>query len=287
MTTVADRDNNGNFMLEAKQDSLWHHLPIMEPGIKQIRLRNLLRLLSEYGEGNKSELARKCGLVPSHVSQMTTQARPVGNIAARRIEKSLNLAAGWMDVEHGGGQPPEDEEARRINAIRRIYDAQRARPEQEFYDVVKSASEEALDEYVFLFGGAYGWGEDDVLQRELLSSVFGSVRLDIYAPQAKTGLVSVAVPTLNRGYVGKVMDTLIAKSLKAKDAVRDLRLFLLVTVHLDAQAQDAQHYKAFEFLVARGIYDAVHIRFEADGSLCQPPEDVQTRLPDVIKPLPI
>lgn len=70
----------------------------MDIQLATIRRENLRRLLNQYG--TQKELAKVSGLVPAHISQIMGSKRNVGDGAAKRIEQKLELAAGWMDLDH-------------------------------------------------------------------------------------------------------------------------------------------------------------------------------------------
>ncbi|MBT3046419.1 MAG: hypothetical protein AB2728_15295 [Candidatus Thiodiazotropha sp.] len=66
--------------------------------IRTIRKANLLAQIARFG--SQRAFAEEAGLVPAHVSQMVTERRNMGDEVARRIEKNLNLADGYMDLQH-------------------------------------------------------------------------------------------------------------------------------------------------------------------------------------------
>ncbi|MBA3774654.1 MAG: helix-turn-helix transcriptional regulator [Ramlibacter sp.] len=52
-------------------------------------------------DGKQAELARKAGISPSQLNQWLTGYRNIGEKAARSLEESLDLPAGWLDMEEG------------------------------------------------------------------------------------------------------------------------------------------------------------------------------------------
>ena len=68
------------------------------PNIKTIRKANLLEQIARFE--SQREFADMAGLAPAHVSQMVTGRRNMGDAVARRIEASLDLPEGYMDVQH-------------------------------------------------------------------------------------------------------------------------------------------------------------------------------------------
>lgn len=71
------------------------------------RLANLLLLIEREGanggkRGAQKRFAERVGIVAAHLSQMATQQRGVGNDVARRIEESLKLPRGTMDLPELG-----------------------------------------------------------------------------------------------------------------------------------------------------------------------------------------
>ncbi|HGJ5880763.1 MAG TPA: S24 family peptidase [Arsenophonus nasoniae] len=72
---------------------------------KDIRRANLHALIQDFtvsGKNKKSQLADKIGIPAAQLSQISgnNPIRNIGDKIARRIEKSLNLPIGWMDVIH-------------------------------------------------------------------------------------------------------------------------------------------------------------------------------------------
>ena len=68
------------------------------PHNKTIRKTNLLEQIARFE--SQREFADVAGLAPAHVSQMVTGKRNMGDAVARRIEASLDLPEGYMDVQH-------------------------------------------------------------------------------------------------------------------------------------------------------------------------------------------
>jgi len=77
----------------------------MKP-ISEIRLENLETLVKEAGTADM--LAECSGLSPVYISQIrgraidrkTGKPRNLGSAAARKLEKGMNKALGWMDKDH-------------------------------------------------------------------------------------------------------------------------------------------------------------------------------------------
>jgi len=65
--------------------------------IREIRRTNLARLAQGY-KSNR-QFALEMGLAPSHVSQLLSGARDMGEEVARRIEEALGLTPGAISVE--------------------------------------------------------------------------------------------------------------------------------------------------------------------------------------------
>lgn len=72
-------------------------MEIME--IKDIRLKNLKTVLERKGY-SQTELAMRCGLSPSLISQIMTRHRNMGSALARKLEAGLQLREGWFDSYH-------------------------------------------------------------------------------------------------------------------------------------------------------------------------------------------
>jgi plasmid maintenance system antidote protein VapI len=66
--------------------------------IRTIRKKNLLAQIAR--RGSQRAFAEKAGLAPAHVSQLATERRNMGDEVARRIERNLDLADGYMDLQH-------------------------------------------------------------------------------------------------------------------------------------------------------------------------------------------
>ena len=73
--------------------------------ISEIRRHNLIRLLLTAKERdglNRKEFAAKCDTDPAVISQITSTTQKInknmGSDLARRIERSMNLPRGWMDI---------------------------------------------------------------------------------------------------------------------------------------------------------------------------------------------
>lgn len=65
--------------------------------IHEIRRDNLIRLVSSYK--SQRQFAHSTGLVPSHLSQLVTGVRDMGEDVARRIEQALGLSVGSMSID--------------------------------------------------------------------------------------------------------------------------------------------------------------------------------------------
>lgn len=72
--------------------------------MKQIRKRNLLALVGTH-RGAIKEFAEKHGIDPSHISQIKTGHRQLGENAAREMEKKIGLPSLALDSiqVHGTG----------------------------------------------------------------------------------------------------------------------------------------------------------------------------------------
>ncbi|EBB2318876.1 helix-turn-helix domain-containing protein [Salmonella enterica] len=67
---------------------------------KNIRRTNLKHLLDVSGL-SQAAFAERCGLAASVISQLVNGHRNLGDAISRRIEKSLSVKKGWLDVPHG------------------------------------------------------------------------------------------------------------------------------------------------------------------------------------------
>lgn len=69
----------------------------------QVRRENLIRLVEEHSNGNRSEFARLVGVQSTYISQICSEnaTKKMGAEIARRIEMNLNLPEGWMSLPHG------------------------------------------------------------------------------------------------------------------------------------------------------------------------------------------
>ncbi|WP_324030031.1 helix-turn-helix domain-containing protein [Pantoea sp. JZ2] len=67
--------------------------------IKDIRLQNLKHLMNRENM-TQTELALRCELSPSVISQVITGRRNLGSNLSRKIEENLRLGHGWLDVQH-------------------------------------------------------------------------------------------------------------------------------------------------------------------------------------------
>lgn len=67
--------------------------------VKDVRLNNL-KLVMNRGRLTQAELAIKCDLAPSLISQIMTKRRNMGAALARKLEEKLDLDDGWFDFPH-------------------------------------------------------------------------------------------------------------------------------------------------------------------------------------------
>jgi transcriptional regulator with XRE-family HTH domain len=72
--------------------------------ISDIRLGNLRLLISKYG--GQRRLADAAEMNPSHLSQIVTGRRGLGETLARRIEETLGLPHLWLDQRDGVPRAP-------------------------------------------------------------------------------------------------------------------------------------------------------------------------------------
>ncbi|WP_317013025.1 helix-turn-helix domain-containing protein [Klebsiella grimontii] len=77
------------------------HLANKEAGmeIKDIRLKNLQTVIQRSGL-TQTDLALKCEISPSLISQIMTKRRNMGTALARKLEGRLSLSEGWFDIPH-------------------------------------------------------------------------------------------------------------------------------------------------------------------------------------------
>ena len=68
-----------------------------------VRKRNLLSLVRRYGR--QQALADAVSLSVQYINQMVSGHRTIGEKTARKIEKALSLAPGWMDVDSDVAAP--------------------------------------------------------------------------------------------------------------------------------------------------------------------------------------
>lgn len=79
--------------------------------IYKVRRANLRKLIEQWG--GPTSLATKLGHSNgSYLAQLAgpTPSREVSERVARSIEKSLNLEAGWLDMNHRAGPSRKDDE---------------------------------------------------------------------------------------------------------------------------------------------------------------------------------
>lgn len=72
--------------------------------ITDIRRANLLKLIDKYGGGQKKRFGEIAGMDPGHVSQICNGVRGMGDHVARKLEETLTLGKGWMDVARQEGE---------------------------------------------------------------------------------------------------------------------------------------------------------------------------------------
>jgi len=92
--------------------------------VREIRRENLIRLSRGYK--SQRRFAIDVGLVPSHMSQLLSGTRDMGEEVARRIEESLRLNPGTisLDPDHSPSTPPHtvallDDELKLLSDYRR------------------------------------------------------------------------------------------------------------------------------------------------------------------------
>jgi plasmid maintenance system antidote protein VapI len=83
--------------------------------IRTIRKSNLLAQIDRFD--SQRAFAEQAGLAPAHVSQMVTERRNMGDEVARRIEKNLDLAEGYMDLQHQPVDYPDHHYADNFNRV--------------------------------------------------------------------------------------------------------------------------------------------------------------------------
>ena len=68
---------------------------------RETRVKNL-RLLAEH-YGSMAELARKCGITPQHLNSIAgpNPIRQIAEESARRLEQTLKIPLGWLDIPRG------------------------------------------------------------------------------------------------------------------------------------------------------------------------------------------
>lgn len=98
--------------------------------INEIRRKNLRKLVTEY-EGMNS-LARRLGLGRgAYISQLLSDppVRRFGEKTARKWEKILGLADGWMDIPPGGSRviPPSETQKMIEEIVKKVLDEVAAR----------------------------------------------------------------------------------------------------------------------------------------------------------------
>ena len=65
--------------------------------IREIRRENLIRLVGSYK--SQRQFANSVGLVPSHLSQLLSGTREMGEEVARRIEEALGMPVGFISLD--------------------------------------------------------------------------------------------------------------------------------------------------------------------------------------------
>ena len=101
--------------------------------IREIRRENLIQLARGYKSDRQFALAM--GLVPSHVSQLLSGTRDMGEEVARRIEEKLGLPPGAISMEPDApSAPPLIEEALRAlpaDELKLLSDYRRVSPRRQ------------------------------------------------------------------------------------------------------------------------------------------------------------
>ena len=94
---------------------VWVQQIFDRPRKRQIRLQNLLLLIDEFA--TMKDFAKHARVSANYCSQVTTEARTMGDDFAAKLEDNLRLGHGWMDVEHLDWTPETPEEQRRLARI--------------------------------------------------------------------------------------------------------------------------------------------------------------------------
>lgn len=82
----------------------------------KIRMQNLITLCGPE-RGRQRQLAMQLDFSEAQMSQLVRGHKKMGARIARRIEKTLGLPAGWMDVEHNDLTDEDVAFARRFHKL--------------------------------------------------------------------------------------------------------------------------------------------------------------------------
>lgn len=94
----------------------------------EIRFRNcehlLARFQADYGvptPGLITRFAEVVGLSVTDLHQIKAERRNISAAVTRRVEVSMGLPEGWMDMEHGEGELPSTPEQEFMQGMRLFY----------------------------------------------------------------------------------------------------------------------------------------------------------------------
>ncbi|ECM0304234.1 helix-turn-helix domain-containing protein [Salmonella enterica subsp. enterica serovar Rubislaw] len=120
---------------------------------KNIRRTNLKHLLDVSGL-SQAAFAERCGLAASVISQLVNGHRNLGDAISRRIEESLSVKKGWLDVPHGESEDDldYDDDDRPYLSLdkKRVVELFRKLPESERNNII-SQLQIKVDDYDRLF----------------------------------------------------------------------------------------------------------------------------------------
>lgn len=120
---------------------------------KNIRRTNLKHLLDVSGL-SQAAFAERCGLAASVISQLVNGHRNLGDAISRRIEESLSVKKGWLDVPHGENEDDLDydgDDRPYLNLDeKRVVELFRKLPESERNNII-SQLQIKVDDYDRLF----------------------------------------------------------------------------------------------------------------------------------------
>lgn len=120
---------------------------------KNIRRTNLKHLLDVSGL-SQAAFAERCGLAASVISQLVNGHRNLGDAISRRIEESLSVKKGWLDVPHGESEDDldyDDDDRPYLNLDeKRVVELFRKLPESERNNII-SQLQIKVDDYDRLF----------------------------------------------------------------------------------------------------------------------------------------